>query len=92
MRETGLENQTNLVNPPGNRASGTAYDRTTPALVTATVPTAGEYTRDGGREARHDAYVSFALRNRSALVTTDTELSAIAAPAITGESKMPNAG
>jgi hypothetical protein len=40
----------------------------------------------------HAYQASLARRNRSAFVTTDTELNAIAAPANIGESRIPKAG
>ena len=49
---------------------------------------AGAAIRNRGRDDRY----SFTVRNRSALPTTLTDDSAIAAAAMTGESSMPNTG
>ena len=48
--------------------------------------------RNPGRELSLRYGYSLTRLSRNALVTTDTELSAIAAPAKTGDSSRPNAG
>ena len=67
-----------LRNCHGPRVTGPCVRRKSLAIVAA----------HSGRSCGY----KFTRFSRSALVTTDTELNAIAAPAKTGDNKMPNVG